>query len=119
MLEIMNVGADNVVAVRGSGEITKDDYLSVLVPAAKDAFVKHDKIRVLYLIEDDAEYEAGAMFEDAMLGVKHLLGWERVAVVTDVEWIRKAMTGFQFLLPCPVKVFHKAHLDDAKNWIKS
>jgi len=119
MLKLMDVGADNVVAVRGSGEITKDDYLSILVPAAQDAFSKHDKIRVLYLIEDDAEYGAGAMFEDALLGVKHLLGWERIAVVTDIEWITKAMNGFQFLIPCPVKVFAKAKLEDAKGWIKS
>ena len=119
MLELMKAGADNVVAVRGSGEITKDDYMSVLVPATKDAFSKHDKIRVLYLIDDDVEYAAGAMFEDALLGAKHLLGWERIAVVTDIEWIRKAMTGFQFLMPCPVKVFHKAELDDAKGWINS
>lgn len=119
MLELMNAGADNVVAVRGSGEITKDDYLSVLVPAAEAAFSKYDKIRVLYLIEDDAEYAAGAMFEDALMGVKHLFGWERIAVVTDVQWITKAMNGFQFLIPCPVKMFAKAGLEDAKSWIRS
>jgi len=119
MLELMESGGPNIVAVQGSGEITKDDYMSVLVPAAQNAFSKHEKIRVLYLIEDDAEYAAGAMFEDAMLGVKHLFGWEKIAVVTDIEWITKAINGFQFLIPCPAKVFSKADLKDAKSWIKS
>lgn len=119
MMELMNAGAENVVAVRASGEITKDDYLSVLVPAAEAAFSKYDKIRVLYVVEDDAEYAAGAMFEDALMGVKHLFGWERIAVVTNVEWMRRAINGFQFLMPCPVKVFAKEDLEDAKGWIRA
>ena len=119
MLELMNVGADDVVAVRGSGEITKDDYLSVLVPAAEAAFSKHDKIRVLYVVEDDAHYEGGAMLEDALMGVKHLLGWDKVAVVTDVEWMRKAVSLFRFLMPCPVRLFAKPELKEAESWIQS
>jgi hypothetical protein len=119
MMELMKSGAENVVAVRASGKITKDDYLSVIVPAADAAFSKFDKIRVLYVVEDGAEYAAGAMFEDALMGAKHLRGWERIAVVTDLDWMRKAITGFQFLMPCPVKIFANAELKDAEIWIQS
>ena len=31
--------------------------------------------------------EAGAIWEDFRIGMEHLLRWERVAVVTDLEWI--------------------------------
>jgi hypothetical protein len=49
--------------------------------------------------------------------VEHPTRWERVAVVTDVDWIVQAMSIFSFLMPCPVKLFPPLDGPQAKAWI--
>lgn len=49
--------------------------------------------------------------------MEHILNWERIAVVTDVEWIRSAVTVFQFLMPGTVCVFDLAESATARRWI--
>ncbi len=119
MIELMDDLAGNVVAARAHGDITRDDYVSVLVPATDAALSEHRKVRILYLVEDGATFSPGAMLEDAFFGMRHLFEWERIALVTDIEWLSKAMNMLQVLMPCPARLFSKAELDDAKDWIQS
>jgi hypothetical protein len=51
------------------------------------------------------------------LGLKHLSGWERMAVVSDVEWIRAAVKIFGLAMPGHVRVFHHSELAEAKRRI--
>ncbi|MEZ4287241.1 MAG: STAS/SEC14 domain-containing protein [Polyangiales bacterium] len=97
---------DNVVGIRGSGEITASDYEAVLIPAVENAFSKHARVRLLYALENDVNgYTAGAAWEDAKVGMKHLTSWSRVAVVTDIEWIERAVKAMAFTIPCEVQVY--------------
>jgi hypothetical protein len=61
--------------------------------------------------------EAGAMWEDFKIGVEHLSRWERVAVVTDVDWIRHAVNVFRFLMPGEVQVFATSKAAAVRQWI--
>jgi hypothetical protein len=47
----------------------------------------------------------------------HLTQFSRIAVVSDLEWIRHAMRVFAPLIPGEVHVFADAELDKAKTWI--
>jgi hypothetical protein len=49
--------------------------------------------------------------------VEHPTRWERVAVVTDVDWIVQMMRLFSFLMPCPAKLFPTSELAQANAWI--
>jgi hypothetical protein len=49
--------------------------------------------------------------------VEHPTRWERVAVVTDVDWIIRMMRIFSFLMPCPVKLFSPSEAAQAQAWI--
>ena len=62
-------------------------------------------------------FDAGAMWEDFKVGVGHLTGLERVAVVTDVDWIRHAVGVFRFLMPGTVRVFPTNEAAAARSWI--
>jgi hypothetical protein len=57
------------------------------------------------------------MWEDLKVGVAHLSRWERIAVVTDVEWIRNAVRVFGFLMPAAVQVFPLSAEAAAREWI--
>ena len=51
------------------------------------------------------------------IGVEHPNRWERVAVVTDVDWIVQMMKLLSFLMPCPAKLFPPSELAQANAWI--
>ncbi len=118
MLEIMQDMPDNVVAVRASGKVSGKDYDDVLIPAVEGSIKRHGNIRVLYqLSRDFSGFTAGAMFDDAKLGIRHLTEFEKIAVVTDADWISRAVQFFSFFIPCPVKIFGNNDMSEAKSWL--
>jgi hypothetical protein len=61
--------------------------------------------------------EESAMWDDTKLGLKHLTGWERMAIVSDIEWIRAAIKIFGLVIPGHVRVFYNNELAEATRWI--
>lgn len=109
---------DNVLGFTASGTVTAADYESVIIPAIETAFARNKKIRFLYCLgQDFSGFEGAAIWDDAKLGFKHFTGWEKVAVVSDVEWIRLAVRVFGIAMPGHVRVFHDNEGSDAKRWI--
>ena len=66
---------------------------------------------------DFSGIDPGAMWEDFKVGMEHLTRWERVAVVTDVEWIKQTMRFFGFLMPGAMKSFPTSEAAQARAWI--
>jgi SpoIIAA-like len=98
------------------GEVTADDYRDVMTGSV-DAAAAAGKVRLLYLLGPRFEsFTAGAMWEDTKVGLSEPLHWERVALVTDVEWIRHLTAAFGWMVPGKFKTFAVADLDDAKAW---
>ena len=119
MLTFLHDFPDNVVAVRASGEVTADDYQRLLVPGIEEKLSVHKRLRLLYVLGDEfTGFSGGAAWEDAKIGMRHFTHFERVAVVTDRDWVRHMVQGFGFALPGEVRVFETDDLDDAKAWIR-
>jgi SpoIIAA-like len=118
MIEQLQSFPDNVLAFVGRGRITRADYTNVLTPAVEKALATHKRVRLYYeLASDFAGIDPGAMWEDFKVGVEHLTRWERVAVVTDIEWIRQATRLFGFMIPGAIKSFPISGADEARAWI--
>jgi hypothetical protein len=109
---------DSVLGFKATGTVTAQDYEGVIIPAVEAMFAKKTRVRFLYhLGAGFTGFEAAAMWDDTKLGLKHLGGWEKVAVVCDVEWIRAAVKVFGLAMPGHVRVFHDSELADARRWI--
>lgn len=120
MIEQLTDFPDNIAAFRCAGQVTRDDYVRVLVPAILGKLRTHDKVRVYYeTAANFSGFETGAMWEDFKVGVEHLTRWERVAVVTDVDWIGNAVRFFAFLMPATTKLFSQAEAAQARSWISA
>lgn len=118
MIELIGGFPDTVVACAAKGRITQDDYDRVLIPAVERALAKHDKIRCYYeLGAEFAGMDLGAAWRDFTVGIEHLARWERVAVVTDIDWIGHAVGAFRFLMPGAVRVFPTAARAEARLWV--
>ncbi len=118
MIEQLTDFPGNVVAFVCKGRVTKADYDTVLVPAVLNALQTHDKVRLYY--ETSADFvgiDPGAMWEDFKVGMEHLTRWERVALVTDIEWIKQTVRLWGFLMPASTRVFPTAEAAPAREWI--
>lgn len=120
MIESLQDFQGNVAAFLCSGHVTQDDYEAVLIPAVEKKLKEHDKIRLYYeTAADFAGIEPSAVWEDFKTGMEHFTRWERIAVVTDVEWIKHTMQAFSFVMPGELKVFPRAEITEARAWIES
>ena len=118
MIEIIQGLPENVVAVTVSGVLTGEDYERVLVPAIEDKVQKYGKIRILYQLGKEFEgFTDKAMLEDAKVGIRNFIEFEKIAVVSDVDWMNSAVQMFKFAIPFPVKTYRNEELSEAKAWI--
>ncbi len=120
MIEQLQGFPGTVVAFAGRGQVTKADYVSTLIPAVERALAGPGRLRLYYELGTDfAGIDADAILEDFKVGMEHLSRWERVAVVTDVQWIAHAVSLFSFLIPGAMKLFATKDVDQARAWIIS
>jgi hypothetical protein len=118
MIEILTGLPDDVLGFSANGKVTGQDYESVLIPAVEEKLEKHKKISLLYhLGADFSGFEAEAMWDDMKVGLHHITAWKKIAVVSDVGWVRSATKAMGFVMPAQVKVFTNEQLDEAREWI--
>ena len=121
MIELLDDMPDGTVGLRIDGDVEREDYTRVLVPALTSAVDSGRGLRTLYLIEDLDEIEGAALWEDTKLGydlvIKHHGAWQRSAIVTDIDWMARASKLLLWLFPGEARLFRVADLDQAKAWI--
>ena len=122
MVEQLQDMPAGTVGFRVDGDVEREDYDRILGPALRNALEGGGRLRTLYLIEDVDDIEPGALWADAKLGfdlgVRHHSAWERSAIVTDIEWMARAMRLFAWMIPGEARVYPVSELADAKAWVK-
>ncbi len=111
-----------VVGVEAHEKVTAEDYENVLVPAvqAAEAASGNGKVRVLFVAGRDSQgFTTGAVWEDAKLALGQLRHWDRVAVVGDGVWVRRAIQGLGWAMPGEIRVYESDELKDAQAWVTS
>jgi hypothetical protein len=118
MLEVLPHLPSNVLGIQARGEVTADDYRSVLVPAVEEKLSRHEDLRLLYILGADFNgYTGRAAWEDAKVGMRHFTDFERIAVVTSEDWIARTVKAVGFIAPGEVRVFANEDIDAARAWI--
>src|SRR4051812_45045976 len=120
MLTLMEILPENVLGIKATGEVNKEDFDEVLLPAFKEYTKKHDKINYLLLLETDVKkFTAGAWLKDFEVGIKNLTKWNKIAVVTDQEGVEKFSDIFGFVVPGDSKGFPLSQLKEAIEWVSA
>jgi hypothetical protein len=118
MIELIEDFPPNVIAINATGNVTGHDYQEILVPLVEEKLAEFEKIRLLYYLGPDfKKFTTTALWDDAKIGLHHLSGFERVAVATDVQWIRKMIRAISLAVPKTVRLFSNDELGHAKLWI--
>jgi hypothetical protein len=121
MVEVIPDMPPGTLGFRVSGRLTRADYVDVLVPPLREAIESGERLRVLYAIGPELHMEPAALWEDLKveleLGIRHRHAWERIAVVTDLDWLRRAFELFSWLVPGEIRLFGETELAQAKAWL--
>ena len=118
MIKLMTGLPDNVLGFEAIEKVSGKDYDTILIPAVEAKIKDFPKIHLLYVLGPEfIGYDMEAMWDDTKIGLKHLRAWEKIAVVTDTEWIRKAVHMFGFTIPGQVSVYKNDELSNAKDWV--
>ncbi len=117
-IEILSGFPADVLALSATGHVTRADYEQVVIPAVERQIKAEGRVKLFYRLGPEFQgLSAGAALEDAKLGLLHIGDLARVAVVTDVDWIRAGVRMFSPLISCPVHLFHVAETEAATVWI--
>lgn len=110
----------DVIALRAVGLITAEDYRDMVVPLVEERLKVHDKLKCLIVLdENEATYSGEAVWADMKLGLTHWNSFTRVALVTDIAWMTKAMWLLSPIVPYQMQAFAVADLEAAKSWVKA
>lgn len=122
MIEPFEGLPDGVLAFHMHGRIEKADYTDVLLPAIHREVAAKRPLRILIRFGPDLEgFEPSALWEDAKAGVsaevRDRAAWKRLALVTEIDWVRRAASLFGWMAPGELKVFGEAEEAEASAWV--
>jgi hypothetical protein len=104
-----------VIGFEASGKLRAEDYRDVLLPAIERAASKGE-VRIVLVIRDFEGLSAGALWQDLKIGIEHLRGWKRIALVTDIEWMSHMTAMFGWMTPGEVQHFPLSEQAAAITW---
>jgi hypothetical protein len=107
-----------VVGFETVGTLKAEDYRDVVLPALQHASADGD-VRFVVVIPEFHGMSGGAMWEDLKVGVEHFRAWKRMALVTDVEWMKHTAKLFGWMMPGELRHFPLADRDEAIAWVSS
>ena len=118
MLRRMDDMPAGTIGFEAVGDVEDDDWEEAVEPLLRTQIAAGEKVRLLYLLGPQADdVEGDAMKADTEFRARHASAFERVAVVSDEDWMRPALRALSFLMPGKAKGFRVSELDDAKAWL--
>jgi SpoIIAA-like len=121
MVEEIPEMPEGTLGFRLSGKIDRDEYFKMLDPI-KEKLERGERVSFLVEALDDFHgLDLGALWEDlkvaGSVGLKYRSSWERLAVVTDKDWMRQGIAAFAWVIPGEIRVFEPGELERAKAWV--
>ncbi len=118
MITVLNDVGPRVAAFEASGEVTGEEYKRIVVPHIDNIAKQHDKVSFLLLLNTDiGNYDLSAWMKDIGVGFKYFSQWDRLAVVSDQDWLNKLSEVMGYVIPGNVKSFKRSELTQAKEWV--
>jgi SpoIIAA-like len=118
MIKEMSDMPAGVIGFEASGKMRAEDYRDVVLPALERAAAAGE-VRFVIVMTDFEGMSGGALWQDLKVGVEHFRAWKRIALVTDIEWMKHMTSLFGWMTPGEVKTFPLAQRDEAVKWVAS
>lgn len=118
MLQIIDIKRDNVIATIATGKLEQQDIEKVH-PIIHSILDKGLKVRWYFEMNNFEGWTIKGLWEDFKMDAAHEKDYERIAMVGDKKWQKRAT---QFMMPftnADIKYFNINQKEKAKIWIES
>ena len=105
-----------VIGFEASGKLEADDDRNVILPALVPA-AESGEVRILIVFREFQGMSGGAVWQDLKVGVEHLRAWKRIALVTNIEWMRHMTDLFGWMTPGETRTFSWSSGVAAVTWV--
>ena len=120
MIQKMTGLPDYVAGFTARGKVTRDDYTQVVNPEIERVLQQHGHIHFLLELQTGTgNFTAGAWMSDALIGLKHLTKWKKMAIVSDQKAVEKMTDIISPIMPGESKGFALSELEQAKQWVSA
>jgi len=118
MLQLLEESKDDLVAIRISGHVDKNDY-AVMLPVLEERIKQHHKINVYAELQDVEAYTLKALWEDVKFDIRHAADFRKAAIVGEQKWLDMLTTVASPFTTAKVRYFNFKDRDQALEWVKS
>ena len=115
MIKELSDMPSGVIGFEASGKMRAEDYRDVVLPALERAAAAGE-VRFVIVIPDFDGMSGGALWQDLKVGVEHFRAWKRIALVTDIDWMKHMTSLFGWMTPGEVRHFPLTQRDEAIAW---
>ena len=121
MIEKVSDLPPGTLGFRATGKITGDEYRRMIEPIYA-ALERGEKLNVYFELADDFDgLDLAALLQDVKaagsIGLKHRSSWQRMALVTDKDWVRHGASAFGWLAPGELRLFELSERHNARSWL--
>ena len=115
-IQLNEENGGKVLAVHVDGKLVKADY-ELFVPEFERLVRQHGKLSILFDMTGLHGWEAGAMWEDIKLGIKHFDDIERLALVGEKRWQEGMAMFCKPFTKAAIRYFDHADAAEARKWL--
>lgn len=120
MVELLTGFPPHVAAYRASGTVHKEEYEQVVMARVDEVAAKYGKINFLVLLQTDiGNYSFGAFIDYLKVSFEHFSKWNRIAIVTDQNWVRKSYEVLSLLVHGEIRGYELKEFEEAKQWVSA
>ncbi len=121
MIENLTDLPQGTIGFRAAGRITSDEYRKMIEPIYA-ALERGETLNIYCELGNDFHgLDFGALGQDVKaagsIGLKHRSSWQRMALVTDKDWVRHGASALGWLAPGELRLFALSETDDARAWL--
>ena len=109
---------DAVVEIRLHGRVTPEEY-SAIINKMQTSIDAHGTIKFIEIIDDVTGVDPATDRNGETFDLRNFRRASRIAVVSDGPDIGPVSKTAGTLLPTRLRMFDKAHLEEARAWIRA
>jgi hypothetical protein len=118
MVELLTDLPPHVAAYKALGAISKEEYETVVMARVDEVAAVYGRINFLVQLETGMEnYSIGAFIDYIKVSFEHFSKWNRMAIVSDQQWVRRAYDTLSYLVHGEIRTYELKELDNAKEWV--
>ena len=118
MVELLDDFPDHVVAYRASGEVHRKEYEDIVMHRVDEVADLYGRINFIVLLETDIQnYTLAAFIDYLKVSFEHFNKWERMAITSDQDWVRKAYDALSTIVHGEIRGYEIKDFELARQWV--